>query len=71
MVEKIIAKTLKIDIETIKDNMKFIEDLGGDSLHVVELVMAVEEEYNIQISDEEAEELHTVGELKKYIEDNA
>lgn len=71
MVEKIIAKTLKIDIETIKDNMKFIEDLGGDSLHVVELVMAVEEEYDIQISDEEAEALHTVGELKKYIEDNA
>ena len=71
MVEKIIAETLKIDIDSIKDNMKFIEDLGGDSLHVVELVMAVEEEYNIQISDEEAEALHTVGELKKYIEDNA
>ncbi len=71
MVEKIIAATLKINIDSIKDNMKFIEDLGGDSLHVVELVMAVEEEYNIQISDEEAEALHTVGELKKYIEDNA
>jgi len=71
MIEKIIAETLKIDIDSIKDNMKFIEDLGGDSLHVVELVMAVEEEYDIQISDEEAEALHTVGELKKYIEDNA
>jgi acyl carrier protein len=71
MVEKIIAATLKINIDSIKDNMKFIEDLGGDSLHVVELVMAVEEEYDIQISDEEAEALHTVGELKKYIEDNA
>ncbi len=71
MGEKIIAATLKINIDSIKDNMKFIEDLGGDSLHVVELVMAVEEEYDIQISDEEAEALHTVGELKKYIEDNA
>ncbi len=71
MVEKIIAATLKINIDSIKDNMKFIEDLGGDSLHVVELVMAVEEAYDIQISDEEAEALHTVGELKKYIEDNA
>ena len=71
MVEKIIAETLKIDIESIKDNMKFIEDLGGDSLHVVELVMAVEEAYDIQISDEEAEVLRTVGELKEYIEDNA
>jgi len=71
MIEKIIAETLKIDIDSIKDNMKFIEDLGGDSLHVVELVMAVEEEYDIQISDDEAESLQTVGELKRYIEDNA
>ena len=70
MVERIIAETLGIDIDSIKDNMKFIEDLGGDSLHIVEIVMAIEEEYDIQISDEEAEILHTVGELKEYIEDN-
>ena len=71
MVEQIIAETLNINQDAIKDNMKFIEDLGGDSLHVVELVMAIEEAYDIQISDDEAESLHTVGELKKYIENNA
>ena len=71
MVEQIIAETLSIDQDSIKDNMKFIEDLGGDSLHVVELVMAIEEAYDIQISDDEAESLHTVGQLKEYIEDNA
>ena len=71
MEEKIIAETLNINQDAIKDNMKFIEDLGGDSLHVVELVMAIEEAYDIQISDDEAESLHTVGQLKEYIEDNA
>ena len=71
MVEQIIAETLSIDQDSIKDNMKFIEDLRGDSLHVVELVMAIEEAYDIQISDDEAESLHTVGQLKEYIEDNA
>jgi len=70
VVEKILAEILGIDIDSIKDNMKFIEDLGGDSIHIVEIVIAIEEEYDIQILDEEAETLHTVGELKAYVENN-
>jgi acyl carrier protein len=48
---------------------KFIEDLGADSLDTVELVMAFEEEFNVEVPDEEAEKLQTVGDVIKYIED--
>jgi acyl carrier protein len=48
---------------------KFIEDLGADSLDTVELVMAFEEEFNVEVPDEEAEKLQTVGDVVKYIED--
>jgi len=70
MIEKIIAESLKIEIDSIKDESHFIDDLGADSLHIVEIVMAIEEEFEIAIPDEDAEELHTVGQLRQYIEDN-
>ena len=69
-IKKVITNHLGVKEDKVTENAKFIEDLGGDSLHIVEIVMAIEEEYDIQISDEEAEILHTVGELKAYIEDN-
>jgi len=71
MIEKIIADTLNIDQDAVRDECKLIEDLGADSLHVVELVMAVEEEYGISVPDEDAENIFTVGDIKQYVEDNA
>jgi acyl carrier protein len=69
MLEKVIADTLGIDEGAIKDESNFVEDLGADSLNIVELVMEVEQTFDMEIPDEDAEELHTVAELKKYIED--
>ena len=69
MLEKVIADTLGIDEGAIKDESKFVEDLGADSLNIVELVMEVEQTFDMEIPDEDAEELHTVAQLKKYIED--
>ena len=53
------------------DDANFVNDLGADSLNIVELVMQVEEQFDIEIPDEDAEELHTVADLKQYIEDNS
>ena len=71
MIEKIIAENLGIDQGMIKDESNFVNDLGADSLNVVELVMAIEEEFDMEIPDEDSETLHTVGELRQYIEDNS
>ena len=71
MIEKIIAENLKIDESSITDDSKIIEDLGADSLNVVELVMAFETEYDIQITDEDAENIKTVADAKRYIEEYA
>ena len=71
MVEKIIAENLNIEQESIKDESNFVNDLGADSLNIVEVIMGIEEEFDIEIPDEDAEILHTVGDLKQYIEDNA
>ena len=68
--EKIIAKSLGINQDSIKDESNFINDLGADSLNIVEIVMEIEEEYGIVIPDEDVEELNTVGDLKNYIKDN-
>jgi len=73
MLEKIkavVAEQLDCDIANIKEDSKFIEDLGADSLDVVELVMALEEEFDIEIPDEAAEKILTVADALKYIEDN-
>ena len=71
MIEKIIAEGLGLKVDSIKDESNFANDLGADSLNIVEIVMAIEEEFDIEIPDEDAETLHTVGELKQYIEDNS
>jgi len=71
MLEKIIAENLGIDQNTIKDESNFVDDLGADSLNIVELVMKIEEEYDIEIPDEDSEMLITVGDVRRYIEDNA
>jgi acyl carrier protein len=62
-----IAKSFKIDPTTVGDEKSFTEDLGADSLETVELVMALEEEFGIEISDEDAEKIRTVGDAVSFI----
>ena len=70
MIEKIIAEQLKIDVGTVTDYKNLIEDLGADSLDTVQIVMELEEAFIVEITDDEAETLTTVGAIKKYIEEN-
>lgn len=69
--EKIIAEVVGCDQDLVKEDSNFIEDLGFDSLNVVELVMQIEEEFDMEIPDEDAETLLTVKDLKTYVEDYA
>ncbi len=70
-VKAIISEQLGVKKEQVTDDAKFIDDLGADSLDTVELVMALEEEFGIEIPDEDAEKMVTVGEAVKYIEQKA
>ena len=67
-VKDIIVEQLSVNAEQVNPEAKFIEDLGADSLDTVELVMAFEEEFSIDVPDEEAEKLQTVGDVIAYIE---
>ena len=67
-VRAIIAEQLGVKLEEVTDSASFIEDLGADSLDTVELVMALEEEFGIEIPDEDAEKMGSVGDAIKYIE---
>ena len=69
-VKEIICEQLGVEEEEINTNAKFIEDLGADSLDTVELVMAFEEEFELEIPDEDAEKIVTVGDAIQYIKDN-
>jgi len=68
-VKTIIAEQLGVKPEEVTPQASFVDDLGADSLDTVELVMALEEEFGIEIPDEDAEKMTTVGEAIKYIED--
>jgi len=68
-VKEIIVEQLGVDANEVTEKASFIDDLGADSLDTVELVMAFEEEFDIEIPDEDAEKLTTVGEAMKYLED--
>ncbi len=70
-VRSIIAEQLGVKPEQVTPQASFIDDLGADSLDTVELVMALEEEFGVEIPDEEAEKLITVGDAMKYIEQKA
>ena len=70
-VKEIIAKELEVDVKQITPEAKFIEDLGADSLDIVELVMALEEEFGIDIPDEDADKLKTVGDAMNYLKSHA
>jgi acyl carrier protein len=66
-VKEIIVEQLGVNEAEVKPEAKFVDDLGADSLDLVELVMALEEEYNMEISDEDAEKILTVGDAIEYI----
>lgn len=68
-VKEIIVEQLSVTLDQVTPEAKFIEDLGADSLDTVELVMALEEEFDAEIPDEDAERLQTVGDVIKHIED--
>jgi acyl carrier protein len=69
-VKDIIINELGVDAEKVTPEASFVEDLGADSLDTVELVMAFEEEFGMEIPDEEAEKLRTVGDAISYIQSN-
>ena len=69
-VTEIIVEQLGVEEDDVTPNAKFIEDLGADSLDTVELVMALEEHFDIQIPDEDAEKISTVGEAIEYIKEH-
>ena len=68
-VKDIIVEQLGVKPEQVVPAAKFIEDLGADSLDTVELVMALEEEFGIEVPDEQAEKLQSVGDVMKYVEE--
>jgi acyl carrier protein len=70
-VKKMIVEQLGVNESEVVPEAKFIDDLGADSLDIVELVMALEDEYGIEIPDEDAEKIVTVGDAIRYIEEHA
>lgn len=69
-IKEIIVEQLGVEESEVKMESSFIEDLGADSLDIVELVMALEEEFELQIPDEDAEKIRTVGEAVQYVKDH-
>ena len=70
-VKKIVVEHLSVEEDKISESASFIDDLGADSLDTVELVMAFEEEFGVEIPDDAAESIQTFGDAVKYITDNA
>lgn len=70
-ITEIIVEQLGVKAEEVTPEASFVDDLGADSLDTVELVMALEEEFGIEIPDEDAEKIQTVGDAIKYIEEKS
>ena len=69
-VKELVAERLGVDDDEVTEDAKFIDDLGADSLDIVELIMDLESEFDLEIPDESAEEITTVGDAVEYIEKN-
>ncbi|ABB44887.1 Acyl carrier protein (ACP) [Sulfurimonas denitrificans DSM 1251] len=67
-IKAVVVEQLSVSADEVKEDSKFVEDLGADSLDVVELVMALEEKFDIEIPDDEAEKIRTVKDVVNYIE---
>jgi acyl carrier protein len=70
-VKKIVVEHLGVEEDKVTPDASFIDDLGADSLDIVELVMAFEEEFGVEIPDDAAEKINTVGDAIKFIDENA
>ncbi|MEM8986264.1 MAG: acyl carrier protein [Pseudomonadota bacterium] len=70
-VKKIVVEHLDVEADKVEPKASFIDDLGADSLDTVELVMAFEEEFSVEIPDDAAETIQTVGDAIKFIEENS
>tara|TARA_X000000950_G_scaffold157975_1_gene193699 strand:- start:241 stop:471 length:231 start_codon:yes stop_codon:yes gene_type:complete len=70
-VKKIVSDQLGTSLDEIQNDSSFVDDLGADSLDTVELVMALEEEFDLEIADEDAEKISTVNEAVEYINSNS
>ncbi len=66
-VRRIIAEQLMVELDEVTDDASFIEDLGADSLDTVEMIMEIEDEFGIEIPDEDAEKIQTVGQAIEYV----
>ncbi|WP_104761572.1 acyl carrier protein [Helicobacter cetorum] len=69
-IQAVITEQLNVDATQVTEEAEFVKDLGADSLDVVELIMALEEKFGIEIPDEQAEKIVNVGDVVKYIESN-
>lgn len=69
-VKEIICDKLMVDAEEVTETSSFVDDLGADSLDTVELIMAFEDEFDVEISDEQAEKISTVGEAIAFLEEH-
>ena len=70
VIKEILSKQLKVDVDTIDESTNIIEDLGADSLDVVEMLMTIEEEYGVVGPDEVVTTFATVGDVARYVENN-
>ena len=70
-VKKIVSDQLGVSLDEIQNDSSFVDDLGADSLDTVELVMALEEEFDLEIADEDAEKISTVNDAVEYINSNS
>ena len=70
-IKNIVVEQLMVDADQVTEDASFVDDLGADSLDTVELIMAFEEEFGVEIPDEEAEKIKTVKDVMDYIEANA
>lgn len=68
VIKKIIADQLGMDVEEIRNDMSYVDDLGADSLDIVELIMSLEEEFEVEVPDEDAEKLLTVQDTLDYVQ---
>lgn len=69
-IKAVVVEQLGVNADEVKEDSKFVEDLGADSLDVVELVMALEEKFDVEIPDDEAEKIRTVKDVVNYIENS-
>lgn len=68
VIKKIIAEQLGMDVEEIRNDLSYVDDLGADSLDIVELIMSLEEEFEVEVPDEDAEKLLTVQDTLDYVQ---